>query len=81
MVLALFEAWPDAVKEKDEDGNTPLHLALIKRATVAMALFKAWPDAVKEKDKAGNTSLYLSRQSTMLRMLSCEHWSQRSKVQ
>ena len=42
VAMALFEAWPDAVKVKNNRGNTPLHRALMYNApeAVAMALLR-----------------------------------------
>ena len=62
VVLALFAAWPDAVKEKNNQLNIPLHLALAHTASeaVVLALFAAWPDAVKEKNNRHNTPLHLA---------------------
>ena len=62
VVMALFEAWPGAVKEQSNGGSIPLHIALWKGApeAVAMALFEAWPDAVKEKSNGGDTPLHIA---------------------
>ena len=68
--MALLDAWPDAVKEKDNgvySGHPiPLYFALKNNApeVVAMALFEAWPEAagVKDVDRAGDTILHLALQ-------------------
>eukprot|EP00957_Ditylum_brightwellii_P025542 1930977-Ditylum_brightwellii.AAC.1 len=50
-MAALLEVWPDAAREKDAFGWTPLHRACEHGAPfeVVAALLKAWPGAVKEK--------------------------------
>ena len=65
---AVFLSWFDARKEakwleeNDDDGNTPLDLALQHNApeAVVTALFEAWPDAVKEENNNGDTPLCLA---------------------
>ena len=48
--MALFEAWPDAAKEKTKSGYTPLHLAAKYHASdaVVRALIASFPGAMKE---------------------------------
>ena len=64
MQLALIAAWPEAAKEKDCEGDTPLHVALRETDgtpdAVVMALLAAWPDAAKEKNDGGFTPLDLA---------------------
>jgi len=59
---ALLQAWPDAVKEKNPYGRTPLHTAYEYGAPleVVAALLQVCPDASKEKDEDGYTPLHLS---------------------
>ena len=61
VAMALFEAWPDAVKETDCFGKTPLQYALEFNApeAVVLALFAAWPDLAKE-DYEGEPPLHLA---------------------
>ena len=57
VVFALITACPDCVKEKDTDGDTPLHVALGNKGIpegIVRALLAAWPDGVKEADSSGN---------------------------
>eukprot|EP00957_Ditylum_brightwellii_P034181 2590169-Ditylum_brightwellii.AAC.1 len=53
IVDVLLKSWPDAAKEKDSDGNTPLHIACMEGAQLkaVAALLQAWPDAAKEKTR------------------------------
>lgn len=64
VMLAIFNAWPDAVKETSpnhEEGSdyTCLHLALEDKVKeeVTLSVLKAWPDACKNRDKCGMTPL------------------------
>ena len=56
----LLQAFPDAAKEKDKDGNLALHYAVQNKAPleVVSALLQAFPDAAKEKDKDGKLALH-----------------------
>ena len=88
LVVAVFLSWFDArkegewLKEKDDDGDTLLHLALYYKApqAVAMAMFKAWPDAAKVKNNAGYIPLHYAAKHHAS-MLSCEYWSHHSQLQ
>ncbi len=57
VVKLLIRKYPDAVKEKDENGNLPLHFAVAKNGAsdveVLQVLIKEYPEAVKEKNKYG----------------------------
>ena len=67
VMLAIFNAWPDVVKEtppsntKDNEGPdyTCLHLALEDKVTeeVTFKVLNAWPGACKNRDKRGMTPL------------------------
>ena len=60
----MIASWPEAAKEKDCEGDTPLHVALRETdgtpEAVVMALLAAWPDAAKEKNDGGFTPLDLA---------------------
>mmetsp|Transcript_6845 Transcript_6845/g.10379 ORF Transcript_6845/g.10379 Transcript_6845/m.10379 type:complete len:235 (-) Transcript_6845:193-897(-) len=60
--LHLLKEQPEAAKQKDSSGWTPLHLACSKQSPfeVVAALLKAWPDAAKQKDRFGNTPLQMA---------------------
>ena len=53
---------PDATKEKDSDGNFPLHWAAAKKASVEVVklLLDAHPGAAKEKNSDGHFPLHLA---------------------
>eukprot|EP00957_Ditylum_brightwellii_P071240 5415283-Ditylum_brightwellii.AAC.1 len=59
-VLHQLEDNPDAAKERDKNGRTPLYNACrnISPIRVVFALLSAWPDGVKEKDENGCTALH-----------------------
>jgi len=59
-VSLLLESWPDASREKDSNGLTPLHYACSNGASldVVSLLLKSWPGAVREKDSFGLTPLH-----------------------
>jgi ankyrin repeat protein len=52
--------WPDAVKEKNNKGQLPLHHACLNNASldVIQLLVETWPDAVKEKNNKGQLPLH-----------------------
>ncbi len=55
VIQLLIKEYPDAVKEKDNDGLLPLHYAAAKGVSVEVIqlLIKEYPDALKEKDNDG----------------------------
>ena len=59
-VKELLAAYPEAVKKKDSNGNTPLHRAAANEAPaeVVELLLAAYPEAAKEKNSDGNTPLH-----------------------
>eukprot|EP00957_Ditylum_brightwellii_P204133 15337871-Ditylum_brightwellii.AAC.1 len=61
-VKALVEVYPDAVSEKDSEGDLPLHLACRERAhkDVIDTLLLADPDTAKVPDDEGRLSLHLA---------------------
>jgi len=60
VVSLVLRTWPDAVKEKDENGETPLKFACKNNASleVISLVLGTWPDAVKEKNKRFATPLH-----------------------
>jgi len=70
----LLRSWPDAAKEKDDNGQTMLHYAFTNRLKsnrynwthpqvkeildVISVLLRSCPDAIKERDRFGRTPLY-----------------------
>mmetsp|Transcript_16113 Transcript_16113/g.23673 ORF Transcript_16113/g.23673 Transcript_16113/m.23673 type:complete len:224 (-) Transcript_16113:1179-1850(-) len=60
--LHLLKEQPEAAKQKDSSGCTPLHQACFKKSPfeVVAALLKAWPDAAKQKDRFGRTPLQMA---------------------
>jgi len=58
----LLRSWPEAIKENEIYGETPLRFKVMYRASVeAVSLLASrWPGAVKEKDRRGLTPLYLA---------------------
>eukprot|EP00957_Ditylum_brightwellii_P157509 11988474-Ditylum_brightwellii.AAC.3 len=61
-MVALLEVWPEAVKNKDRHGSTPLHVACYKGASpdVVAHLLKSWPETIKEKDRCDYTPLHVA---------------------
>jgi len=60
-ILHLLKKQPDAAKQKNERGLTPLHSVIYNgRAPleVVAALLEVWPEAAKEKDTCGRTPLH-----------------------
>lgn len=65
IALKLIAAWPDSAKEKDNNNNIPLHLALQSSTPqgsneVGLALLAAWSDAVKSVNNDGVTPLHIA---------------------
>eukprot|EP00964_Phaeocystis_antarctica_P077041 scaffold47726_cov53-Phaeocystis_antarctica.AAC.4 len=60
VVLALLAAHPEGAKEKDENGNLPLHFAVAYEASeaVVQALLAAHPEGAKEKNTYGSLPLH-----------------------
>ena len=60
--FAAVLAYAEAAKEKNSDGNTPLHRAAANKAPaeVVELLLAAYPEAAKEKNSDGNTPLLLA---------------------
>mmetsp|Transcript_23643 Transcript_23643/g.34380 ORF Transcript_23643/g.34380 Transcript_23643/m.34380 type:complete len:415 (-) Transcript_23643:2640-3884(-) len=60
VVSLLLRKHPDAARERDDEGQTPLHLACRYGAPhdVLSALLSSWPDAAREKDASGQTPLH-----------------------
>jgi ankyrin repeat protein len=65
VVNAVFDAYPEAVKEKDKYGETPLHLASYFNQSehVIQWLIKKFPETAKMKDSYGWTPLHLACES------------------
>ena len=62
VVQLLIKVYPDALKEKDEDENLPLHIAArsCESMEVIQLLVKEYPDALKEKNKKGWLPLHIA---------------------
>jgi len=65
VIYALLSKWPDAAKEKDIGGRTPLHFVCQYSAPsdafrLICLLLSSWPDGVKEKDANGCLPLHLA---------------------
>jgi len=56
----LLKAWPEALEEEDDDGLTPIFLALQHDAPleVVSLLLEACPSSIQKKDKHGRTCLH-----------------------
>ena len=63
MIRFLVTEYPDAVKEKNNDGETPLHLACYNKQSgqVIRFLVDKYPEAVEEKDRWEQMPLDLAR--------------------
>jgi len=58
VVTLLWKNWPDALKEKNRLGNTPLYYACqYGTFDVVSFLLTRWPEAAKEKNNDGDTPL------------------------
>jgi hypothetical protein len=54
----LVEGWPEAMGEKDQLGNTPLHVAAWMTETeVVRILVERWPEGKKSFNNDGKTPL------------------------
>ena len=62
VVAALLAAWPEAIRECDADGNTPLHFAAASKASadVVRALVAAYPEAAQLRGQMGRLPLSLA---------------------
>lgn len=62
VMLALIDASPKAVAEKNHNDSFPLHLSLWNSATetTSRKLLEAYPDATKTRNRFDNTPLYLA---------------------
>ena len=62
IIRILIEAYPDAVKEKDEYRYFPLHLAAEANASIEVInlLIEAYPDAVTAKGAEDNIPIHLA---------------------
>mmetsp|Transcript_24083 Transcript_24083/g.35022 ORF Transcript_24083/g.35022 Transcript_24083/m.35022 type:complete len:311 (+) Transcript_24083:109-1041(+) len=61
-ILTFLQKQPDAAKQKNEYGETPLHIAYLNKAPfkVVNTLLQIWPNASKEKDVSGSTPLHIA---------------------
>ena len=69
VVKAIIQAYPQAVKEKDDKGMLPLHVAFLVAhldTEIVSALLDIYPEAVLEKDREGRApiSMLSIRQSS-----------------
>jgi ankyrin repeat protein len=74
----LVESWPEGTRERNNDGNTPLHEAVERRGEmkVVKLLVECWPEAMREKNQHGDTPLHLAAamgEVEMVRLL-LERW-------
>ena len=61
VIKCLVEAFPGALLVKDDDGNTPLHIAVrFASVEVVQLLVKKCPDALFEKDKSDGLPLHVA---------------------
>eukprot|EP00957_Ditylum_brightwellii_P170591 12985207-Ditylum_brightwellii.AAC.1 len=62
MILLLIQSNPDAIRERNKEGMTPLHSACSYQASVEVVslLLEIWPAAVMEKDNYRMTPLHNS---------------------
>jgi ankyrin repeat protein len=59
-ISMLFQAFPNAVEEKDDNGDFPLHLAFSKQASpeIVKMIFQACEKGAKEKNDNGDCPLH-----------------------
>jgi ankyrin repeat protein len=78
VVGPLVESWPEGTRERDTDGNTPLHVAVMRGGEIAVVklLVECWPGAVREKNQHGDTPLHKAAASWSIETvrLLLEHW-------
>ena len=55
-----MEAYPNAAKQGNDQGELPLHRAVDKEVDVVLALLEAYPEAAKQADVDGYLPLYLA---------------------
>jgi ankyrin repeat protein len=61
VVGLLVEGWPEAVREKNRLGHTPLQSAVGRGETeVVRLLVETWPEDLRERDIDGNPLLHLA---------------------
>jgi hypothetical protein len=62
IVLKLIEVYPDALRQPDEYGHIPLHLALTNHATPGLidTLLAASPSTLNIKDNSENNILHIA---------------------
>lgn len=56
IIDSILEQWPDVVKQSDEKGNLPLHLAAMKSwndCAVIKRLLQLWPESIQQRNCAG----------------------------
>jgi len=63
-IQLIAEAWPDAVREKDDDGWLPLHYACLYGYSddVIQLLIECWPMSLHVKTEGGILPLHLALQ-------------------
>ena len=60
-VNLLLSRYPDAIREADEEGKLPLHVALDSYASddvVTLTLLEKFPEAARTRDSDGNLPLH-----------------------
>jgi len=62
VIQFLLQAWPDAVRELDEDGCLPLHIAFMQSCTedVIQVLAHSWPESCQIPNKQDELALHLA---------------------
>ena len=65
--VRILNAYPDGVKQADNEGGLPLHKA--KTADVARLLVEAHPDGVKQADEYGRLPLHVANTADIARLL------------
>jgi ankyrin repeat protein len=64
VVKFLLESWPEGVREKNKDLDTPLHLAAEAGDVESVKLLvESWPEGIKEKNKDLETPLHFAAES------------------
>jgi hypothetical protein len=60
----LLQAYPEAARERDDEGVLPLHLANFTDVEIISKLLKAYPEAAREKDRRGDLPLHVAVRET-----------------
>jgi ankyrin repeat protein len=77
VVRFLMECWPEGVREKNKDLDTPLHLAAeAGDAESVKLLMESWPEGIREKNSNLDTPLHFAAESRKIEVVSVlmERW-------